>query len=83
MTGFIASSSLDFDYPPETEYQREWEQRHRARWAPDRAQGWLPIAALEPAASPARGEPHSASVIRALEVHINGRVLSPAPKETP
>lgn len=26
-------------------------------------------------------EPHSASVIRDLEVFINGRVLSPAPKE--
>lgn len=30
---------------------------------------------------PIKPEPHSAEVIRALEVHINGRVLSPAPKE--
>lgn len=62
-------------------WRLEWEQKHAHRWAPYR--GRLIPKAPNPVTLRARGpEPHSASVIRALEVQINGRGISPGLEET-
>ena len=73
------------DFERVTAWHAEWDARHAPRWKPsagyDRngSRLYRPIEPLKPLPL----EPPSASVIREIELQLNGRVLSPAPKETP
>ena len=64
-------------------WESEWEQRFSPHYRARGDGGLFPRPKVKPSPlnEPGAGrEPHSASVIRALELQINGRVLSP-PKE--
>lgn len=76
----------DIDPARVTAWHARWERDYSGRWKATGGHDGFGHRVYQPT-EPARPitlriEPHSASVIRDLEVFINGRVLS-APKETP
>jgi hypothetical protein len=73
------------DFERVTAWHAEWDATHSERWRATGGHDKNGQRLYRPALpmKPLRIEPPSASVIRELELLINGRVLSPAPKETP
>ncbi len=64
-------------------WRDEWEARHAKNWLENFNGLLYPATQAQPIVAAIVSEPHSAPVIRDLELFLNGRVLSPAPKERP
>lgn len=77
----MTTSRVPFNADKAREWNTKWEQRYAKNYVPrDDGQHFArPGLKPTPTNTPPKGarEPHSAAVIRALELHINGRVLSP------
>ncbi len=83
MGAYVSANVIEFELV--TAWHAEWEASHAHRWRPSAGYGrngrrlYRPTEPVEPLPL----EPPSASVIREIELQLNGRVLSPAPKERP
>jgi hypothetical protein len=79
----VSAHLIDFERV--TAWHAQWETAHAHRWRQSAGydrNGRRLYRPTEPM-KPLPLEPPSASVIREIELQLNGRVLSPAPKETP
>ena len=86
----MTTSRVPFDADKARAWNSLWEQRYAPGYVVregDERRYQKPTVRPKPVAPPEGedrlpGEPHSASVIRALERHINGGQLVPVKKET-
>lgn len=85
MGAHVSAVICDIDPARVAAWQAQWSASFHERWKATGGHGYAGQRLYRPLApvKPLPLEPPSASVIRELELLINGRVLSPAPKERP